>query len=93
MYIHTHTCIHITRKFNKHIKFQLYEIIYETFKTCVHFPNFCNNSPTIKFSSVIVFIFIESRDVRSNRYSLPPRTSLDDGTLSNNNNNGKNGAR
>ncbi|XP_067203278.1 alpha-tubulin N-acetyltransferase-like isoform X2 [Linepithema humile] len=34
----------------------------------------------------------ESRDVRSNRYSLPPRTSLDDGTSSNNNNNGKNGA-
>lgn len=34
----------------------------------------------------------ESRDVRSNRYSLPPRTSLDDGTPGNNNNNGKNRA-
>ncbi|XP_011342196.1 alpha-tubulin N-acetyltransferase isoform X2 [Ooceraea biroi] len=34
----------------------------------------------------------ENRDVRSNRYSLPPRTSLDDGTSGNNNNNGRNGA-
>ncbi|XP_011701568.1 PREDICTED: alpha-tubulin N-acetyltransferase-like isoform X2 [Wasmannia auropunctata] len=35
----------------------------------------------------------ESRDVRSNRYSLPPRMSLDDGTSANNNdNNGRNGA-
>lgn len=34
----------------------------------------------------------ESRDVRSNRYSLPPRMSLDDGVPSNNDNNGRNGA-
>ncbi|XP_032677293.1 alpha-tubulin N-acetyltransferase [Odontomachus brunneus] len=38
----------------------------------------------------------ESRDMRSNRYSLPPRMNLDDGTSSsnnNNNNNSINGAR
>lgn len=95
MYI-LYTHAYKTRKFNKYIKFQLiYKIIYETFKTFIHFlrPNFCNNLCTIKFSSVIFFIFVESRDVRSNRYSLPPRTSLDDGTPGNNNNNGKNGAR
>ncbi|KYQ52442.1 Alpha-tubulin N-acetyltransferase [Trachymyrmex zeteki] len=35
----------------------------------------------------------ESRDVRSNRYSLPPRVNnLDDGTSGNNDSNGRNGA-
>ncbi|KAG5315377.1 ATAT acetyltransferase, partial [Pseudoatta argentina] len=34
----------------------------------------------------------ESRDVRSNRYSLPPRVNLDDGTPGNNDSNGRNGA-
>ncbi|CAL1679725.1 unnamed protein product [Lasius platythorax] len=34
----------------------------------------------------------EHRDARSKRYSLPPRTSFDDGAPGNNNNNGKNDA-
>lgn len=51
------------------------------------------NSRTIGFSSVIVFVFLEHRDARSKRYSLPPRTSFDDGAPGNNNNNGKNDAR
>ncbi|XP_077256608.1 uncharacterized protein LOC143894314, partial [Temnothorax americanus] len=38
------------------------------------------------------FVFAESRDVKSNRYSLPPRASLDDDTSGNNENNGRNGA-
>lgn len=40
----------------------------------------------------LFFSFAENRDVKSNRYSLPPRASLDDGA-SNNDNNGRNGAR